>query len=143
MEGISAAASVIGVIQLTGSIVTICSSYLREVKSAQDDIITLQRTVAGLEGTVQRLREFLQGPHGTGLITSSLLVDNITDCLSALGALEKRIDPGKRQGMMKRLGLRAFKWPLKRKEVDKSIQDLESYKSSFILALQIDQTYIS
>jgi ethanolamine utilization microcompartment shell protein EutS len=36
-------ASVIGVIQLTGSIVTICSSYLREVKSAQDDIITLQR----------------------------------------------------------------------------------------------------
>lgn len=105
MEGISAAASVIGVIQLTASIVKICGGYLHEVKNARDDIISLQRTVASLEGTVQKLKELLQGPHGTRLETSSSLASRIANCLSDLGALEKKIDPGKGKFSMKRFGI--------------------------------------
>ncbi|KAJ9481264.1 hypothetical protein VN97_g12229 [Penicillium thymicola] len=140
MEGVSAAASVIGVIQLTGSIVKICGGYLQEMKTAREDIIALQRSITGLEGTLRNLSEFLQGPHVTKLPTSSLLVNNVTDCLSDLGALEKKIGPGRGKGMMRKLGLRAFKWPLKRTEVDRIIQGLERYKSSFTFSLQVDQT---
>ncbi|KAJ6092101.1 NACHT and WD40 domain protein [Penicillium canescens] len=139
MEGISAAASVIGVIQLTGSIVKICCGYLQEMKNAREDIIALQRSITGLEGILQKLLESFQGRHATQLPTSSLLVNNVTDCLSDLGALEKKIDPGRGKGMMRKIGLRAFKWPLKRTEVDRIIQGLERYKSSFTLSLQVDQ----
>jgi hypothetical protein len=53
MDGLSAVASVAGIIQLTGNIVRICSGYLQEVKTAREDIIALQRSVAGLEEILQ------------------------------------------------------------------------------------------
>lgn len=140
MDGLSSAASVIAVIQLTGSIVKICGCYIQEAKDARDDITTLQRTVAGLDGILQKLKEFLQDPTGAKLPTSSSLVNNITDCLSDLGALEEKVDPGKGKRMMRKFRFRSLKWPFKRTEVDRIIQDLERYKSFFTLPLQVDQT---
>ena len=140
MDGLSSAASVIALIQLTGSIANICGGYIQEVKDARDNIISLQRTVAGLEGVLQKLKELLQESHETRLPTSSLLVNNISDCLLCLEAVEDKIDLGRGKRMMKRLGIRAFKWPLRRKEVDRIIIDLERYKSFFTLSLQVDQT---
>jgi hypothetical protein len=140
MDGLSSAASVIAVIQLTGSIVKICGGYIQEVRDARDDIASLQRTVAGLEGILQKLKEFLQGPNGRQLPTSTSLVNNITDCLSDLEHLEEKINPGKVKRMMRRFGFRALKWPIKRAEVDRIIQKLERYKSLFSLSLEIEQT---
>ena len=140
MDGLSSVASVIGVIQLTGSIVKICSGYLQEVKSAREDIIALQRSVAGLEGTVQTLKKIILGPHGKLLSNSLSLINDISDCLLELAALEKRIDPRGGQELMRRIGFRALKWPIKRAQVDKIIQNLEKYKTSFILSLEVDQT---
>lgn len=89
--------------------------------------------------TVQKLKKLLQGPHGPKLPTSSLLLGNITHCLSNLEALKKRIGPGKRKDMMRRLETQVFKWPLKREEVDIIIKGLERYKSSLNLSLHVDQ----
>ncbi|KAF4208752.1 hypothetical protein CNMCM5878_005312 [Aspergillus fumigatiaffinis] len=139
MDGLSSAASVIAVIQLAGSILKICGGYIQEVKDARDDIITLQRAVAGLEAIAQKLKEILHEPRGTELSSSSL-VNSISDCLSCLEALEEKIDIGRGKRKMKRLGIRALKWPLKRKEVGRIITDLERYKSFFTLSLQVDQT---
>ncbi|KAJ6107986.1 NACHT and WD40 domain protein [Penicillium sp. IBT 18751x] len=140
MDGLSSAASVIAVIQLTGSIVKICGSYLQEAKDARDQIIALQRTVTGLESILYKLSELLQGPCDAKLGTFSLLVNDVSDCLSRLEGLKEKIDPVGGKRMMRRLGIRALKWPLRRAEVNKIIHDLERYKSSFILSLQVDQT---
>lgn len=43
---------------------------------------------------------------------------------------------------MSKIGLRTLKWSLKRTEVEKVMKDLDRYKSSFILSLQVDQTYV-
>ncbi len=139
MDGLSSAASVIAVIQLTGTVVKICGGYIQEVKDARDDIISLQRTVADLEAILQKLKELLQEPRGIKLSTS-LLVNNISDCLACLEAVEKKIDLGRRKRMMKRLGIRALRWPFKRSEVDRIITNLERYKLFFTLSLQVDQT---
>ncbi|KAF3030276.1 hypothetical protein E8E15_011607 [Penicillium rubens] len=80
MEGLSSAASVIAVIQLTGIIVNIlvniCGGYVQEVKEARDDIITLQRTVAGLEEILQKLKGLLQDSNvdSTKLPSSSSII---------------------------------------------------------------------
>lgn len=142
MDGLSSAASVFAVIQLTGSVVKICGSYIQEVKDARDDIITLQQTVAGLQGILQKLREFLQGPRPTNQPTSSSLIINITNCLSDLEGLEEKIDPGRKKRTMRKFGIRALKWPLQRTEVERIIQNLERYKSAFSLSLHVDQSWV-
>jgi len=142
MDGLSSAASVIAVIQLTGSLVKLCGGYIQEVKDARDEILTLQQAIAGFQGTLEDLQKFLQSNDGKALPTSSRLVSNITDCLSDLRALEARLDPGMGKKLMRKVGLRALKWPLKRTEVEGVTQNLERYKSSFLLSLGVDQAYV-
>jgi hypothetical protein len=128
------------VIQLAGSLVNICGGYFQEVKDARDEILTLQQAIAVLQRTLQDLLELLQSDDGTALPTSSRLARNITDCLSNLQALRAKLNPGKGKKLMRKVGLRALKWPLKRAEVDCAIQNLERYKTSFLLSLQVDHT---
>jgi hypothetical protein len=117
MDGLSSAASVIAVIQVTGSLVKLCGGFIQEVKDARDEIFELQRSIAGLQWTVQELQKILQGNDGKALPTSRLVI-NITDCLSYLHAFQARLDPGKGKKLMRKVGFRALKWPLKRAEVE-------------------------
>jgi hypothetical protein len=140
MDTVSSVASVIAVIQLTGSLVKLCGGYIREVKDARGEILNLQRAITGLQATLQDLQKYLQSDNGKVLPTSSQIVPNITDCLSDLQALEARLDSGKGKRLMRKVGLRALKWPLKRTEVEDVVKNLERYKTSFLLSLQVDQT---
>jgi hypothetical protein len=142
MDSLSSAAGIIAVIQLTGSLLKLCGGYIREVKDARDEILTLQQTIAGLEGTLQDMHKFLQSTDRKALPTSSRLVRTITDCLTDLCALHTKLDPGRGRKLMRKMGLRALKWPLKHAEMEGIIQKVERYKSSFLLSLQVDQTYV-
>ncbi|CDM32991.1 unnamed protein product [Penicillium roqueforti FM164] len=141
MDLLSSAASVVAVIQLTGSLVKICGGYIQEVNNARDEINKLQRAISGVQGILQDLDKLLQS-HSNTLPASSRLVSNITDCLSDLRALEAKLDPGRGKTLMRKMGLRALKWPLKHTEMEAIVQNLERYKSSFNLSLQLDQTYV-
>ncbi|KAJ5898218.1 hypothetical protein N7504_008506 [Penicillium tannophilum] len=138
MDVLSSAASVIAAIQLTGSLLKLCGGYIQEVKNARDEILTLQRAIKGLQGTLHGLQKLLQSNDGKALPTSSRLVSNISDCLSDLRVLEVRLDPKQGMKLMRKVGLRALKWPLKRDEVEGFTQNLERYKSLFLLSLQVD-----
>ncbi|EFR02261.1 hypothetical protein MGYG_05262 [Nannizzia gypsea CBS 118893] len=140
MDPLSATASVIGIIQLTGAIVKICGSYIHEVKNAKQDIISLQQEIVSLAGVLEKLSQLLHSSDSTRLAPSQTLVSDIIRCLSTLEALKDRVDPGMGKKLMGRLGVRALKWPLQRDEVEKTIKDLERYISLFTLSLQVDQT---
>lgn len=142
MDALSSAASVIAIIQLTGSLVKLCGGYVQEVKEARDEILTLQQAITSLQGTLRELRRFLRSNDAKTLPASSQIIDDSTDCLSDLRALEAKLDPRKGKKLMRKLGLRALKWPLTRSEVEGVIQKIERYKSSFILCLNVDQTYV-
>lgn len=142
MDGLSSAASVIAVIQLAGSIVKICGRYIRGVKNARDEIFKLKQAVMGLVGVLQELEVLLQGPYSAKHFISQTLNGPVAECCSTLAALEVMIDPGKGKRVMKKFGLRAWKWPLECTEVDRIIQDIERYKSFFTLSLTIDQTCV-
>jgi hypothetical protein len=141
MDGLSSAASVFAVIQLTGSLVELCGGYIQKVKGARDEISNLQRSITGLQETLQDLESLIKSKEGIALPTSSRLIGNLTTCLSDLRALETRLDP-KKTKLMRKVGWRALKWPLNRTEVEEVIQNLERYKTSFILSLQVDQRYV-
>ncbi|KAL5357236.1 hypothetical protein BJX96DRAFT_181550 [Aspergillus floccosus] len=128
MDGLSLAASVIAVIQLTGSLVKLCGGYIQE------------RAITSLHNTLRDLQRNLQKNKAKGLPTSSRLLSDITACFCELRKLETTLDPGKGKKLMGRMGLRALKWPIKRTEVESLTQNLERYTSLFLLALQVDQT---
>lgn len=141
MDGLSVAASIIGVIQLAGSIAKLCGGYIQDVKDASADIIALRQAINGLISVLENLAAILNNPN-SGLGITLVLKDDIRTCLLTLEALEGKVGMGKGKKAMKRLGLRALKWPLKRSEVEKVMGDIERYKSSFSLSLQVDQMWV-
>jgi hypothetical protein len=67
MDPLSCAASIIAVIQLTGSIVGTCGGYINKVKNAQKDIVNLQQEISGLGEVLKMLNKLLRGPDGKKL----------------------------------------------------------------------------
>ncbi|KAL4949059.1 hypothetical protein BDW69DRAFT_198408 [Aspergillus filifer] len=143
MEPLSCAASVIAIIQLTGSIATICGGYIKEVKDAREDVTSLQQGITSLLEIVKKLKELVQSQDGRELSTSQILINDTAGCMSVLTLLREKIDPEntrKSTKAMRKFGLRALKWPLKRAELERTLQNLERFKSLFTLTLQVDQT---
>lgn len=142
MDGLSVAASVIIVIELSAKITALCLQYSTAVKDAKKDIQRLQTQVNNVEKVVKGVQQLLDGPHGTKLSTSQKLRQAIHGCRAQLQDIETRLDPGKGRKAMSRLGLRALKWPFESKKIDEFTHKLESCNASISLALQVDQTWV-
>lgn len=139
MDPLSCAASVIAVIQLAGSLASICGGYIKKVKNAQKDILDLHEEISSLQKVLESLNKLLRGPGGEKLTSLQQIFDDTIKCSSILKTLGDRINPETTQSSTRRLGLRSLKWPLQRTEVDETIDQIKRYKSLFAFALQVDQ----
>lgn len=140
MDGVSAAASVVALIQISAKVASLCAEYYSHVKSAKKDIDRFHLEVEALIKVLQNLQELAQKPGAEKLFTSNKLNESIQSCFSELTHFKERLEPGKGRKAMSRYGIRALKWPFKSKELEKAIGVLERYKSTFSTALNIDQT---
>jgi hypothetical protein len=140
MDGLSGAASVIAVIDISAKIVSLCYQYSVAVKDAKDDIERVRRKVSDITHILEKIKQLLNSRDKTRLSTTQDLFDSLKQCLGELKSLEGKLDPGKTRKTMSRFGLRALKWPFSSKHVDKIVLDLEGYERTFSLALQVDQT---
>ena len=59
-----------------------------------------------------------------------------------LQTLNNKLELSTGRKAMRRIGIRALKWPFKSGEIDTVIKKLERYKQTASLALQVDQTYV-
>lgn len=64
MDGLSAVASVIAVIQISGAVLSLCAQYLKAVKNAKSDIEHLQGELSGLRAVLEGAQELLESPNG-------------------------------------------------------------------------------
>ncbi|KAF2194571.1 vegetative incompatibility protein HET-E-1, partial [Zopfia rhizophila CBS 207.26] len=138
MDGLSGAASVITVIDISTKIVSLCYQYSSEVKKAKIDIELIQRKVTDIKKLLERIKQLLDGPNGPRLPVTHELCDSLLKCLRALQELKTQLEPGKTRKAMSRFGMRALKWPFTSKEVEKMVINLEGYKQTFSLALQMN-----
>lgn len=139
MDGLTGAASLIAVIEISAKITSLCFQYSVAVKYANRDIDRLQRKVSDLKNILEGAKRLLDGQL---LSTAQTLVDSLKDCFLRLEELQTQLDPGKTRKAMSRLGVRAIKWPFTSKEIEKIVNGLERYEQTFILALQVDQTWV-
>ncbi|KAH0556398.1 hypothetical protein GP486_005680 [Trichoglossum hirsutum] len=139
MDGLSAAASVIAVVDMSAKIASLCFQYLIAVKDAKNDIERLQRKVGEIRGILERIKQLLDGRDKARLSTTSELSNSLKECFRELEELKAELEPRKARKAMSRFGVRALKWPFTSKQVEKIVSGLERYEQAFTLALQVDQ----
>ena len=139
MEGLSGAASVIAVIDISAKIISLCFQYSVAVKNAKKDIERLQKKVSDIKDILGEVRRLLEGRDKTLLSTTHKLSDSLKECLLQLQELNMQLKPGKTRKAMSRFGFRALQWPFTSKEVENLVTSLERYEQTYTLALQTDQ----
>lgn len=145
MDGLSAAASVIGVIQIAGTVASLCSRYLKTAKNAKRDIERLQGELNSLLAVLTGAQSLLEGPKGTRLQTLRELRDGLTECSSQLSDLKAKLEkrrPEATEKILKLIGAHA-RWPFESSDVDDIIRNLNNCRDTISAALNIDQTYVT
>ncbi|KAI9167834.1 Kinesin light chain [Paramyrothecium foliicola] len=142
MEGLGAAANIIAVVDLSAKVATLCLQYSKEVASARADIQRLHTQVEHLGTALRASQRLLKDAKAQSLLTSHELVGSFRECIAELKRLKDKLDPSPARTTMRRLGLRALKWPFNSKEVDQLLTSLERHEKTIMLGLQIDQTAV-
>ena len=143
MDGLSAAASVIAVIQISSQVFDLCRTYYINVKEARKDIQRLRTEITALQDVLISVADLADDSDSTSLKTLNLISQEdgpAQQCRAELIALAARLDPGEEKGRMRQFGMRSLKWPFGSKEVDQILDTIGRHKSSFTLALAVDQT---
>ena len=138
MEGLGVAASAIAVIELSAKIALLCMQYSVAVKHAKADIERLRKEVDSVTNLLRDAETLIKTANNQ-LPTSTKLQPAFSDCLVQLSAVSDKLEPGKRQKIMSTIGVRALKWPFQSKEIRTVIDNLERFKDTVSLALQVDQ----
>ena len=144
MDGLSVVASVTAVVQISSQIFDLCRTYYMSVKDARTDIQRLRDEVTSLQDVLASVVDLVDVPGSSTLSTLNLFTQPdgpAQQCHDELLKLLSILDQGQGKDKMKKFGLRALKWPLSSKDVDKVLQDLERHKATFNLALAADNTY--
>ena len=146
MEVVGAASSIITVIQITGSLVSICYDYQKGIRHYPKDLIKITHELQSLRNVLERLVDIAHSQDDSASIALPTL-DSLNHpggpleiCKEELGKLELKLAPAKDR--LQQVG-RALTWPLKEKDVRKTLGTLARQRGLFQLALTADQTTIT
>lgn len=139
-EAVGLAASIISIVELSAKVGKLCVQYSTTARNARADITWLQGRLKDLNVCLEAAQRLLSDPKNTALATSRSLIDSLNVCETELAEVRDRLDPGSARKAMRRFGLRALKWPFESKEISTVILNLEHYKQTITLCLQVDQT---
>lgn len=132
-EVVGLAASIIGVIQLTGQLAGIGYGYIGGVKRAPKDLRDLVRELSSLIDVLTALQDYVEeNPQSPALRMLGKKDGPLQGCTEELEALKSNINPkdGQKLGVRERL-----KWPLKDTETAQHIVRIERHKSSLSITL--------
>ncbi|KAF4979066.1 hypothetical protein FDECE_18120 [Fusarium decemcellulare] len=146
MDGLSVAANIIAVVELTAKVASLCVQYSTAVKNARSDIERLQRELNSLEAVLFRARSLAEGPHGAKLQAIQQLQGALDDASSQLlhlsARMEEKLANSKTRKAMSRFGIRALKWPFESSEIETIIRNLDRNRDALSTALIIDNTVL-
>ena len=131
----------IAVGQVSAKILSMIWKYYSEVQDAKSNVTYLANEIQDLHNVMQKLQGLLQDDSmATEVPVLASLSGTIEQSLLDIKLLQKKLDPGTGDKLMKRVGKR-LEWPLRKKEVDDWVAKFQRFKSTVNLALNTDQTY--
>ena len=141
MDPVSAAASVIAVVQISGQVFQLCQAYYSGVKEARKNIKLLRDEITSLQDVLTHVADLAEDPGSANPSILSLLDQQngpVQQCQKDLKGLVLKLEPGQENNKMKQFGLRALKWPFSSKDVEKLLTTIGRHKATFNLALTAD-----
>ncbi|KAF3183917.1 hypothetical protein TWF788_005390 [Orbilia oligospora] len=135
-DPLSTIASIIAVIQGING----CWKIYSGIKDAKGDIDRLSVEVANINGLIERVRALIRDPKFYGLSKNEDLASALKGCQDELRKLQSKLDSQKEHS---RLSLfKRTKWPFAKTGVVETINNLERWKGSINVFLNVDQTDI-
>ena len=146
MEVIGAASSIITVIEVIGTVISICYDYQRGLRRYPKDVIKIIQELQSLRNILERLADIANSQNESASIALPALVSLTPSggplelCRVELEQLQLNLTPA--EGRLKQIG-RALTWPLKGKDVQKALGTLSRQRGIIQLALTADQATVS
>src|SRR5689334_18180231 len=100
MDGLSSAASVLAVVDMSALVASLLFQSSKEVENAKEDIIRVQMQVDSLKNASESVQQHLSGPDGAKLEASQKLLAALNYGCSQLESLEQRLHSGKERKAM-------------------------------------------
>lgn len=141
MDRLNAAASVVALVQICGTIFILCQDYSANVKHAREVIRRLRDEVVPLQDILTEVVDLAEAPGSAKLAVLHRLSEPdglVQQCQSELEMLCAKLDTAQSDGNMTKLGLRALKWPFSKTEIEATLFIIRRQKEQFHLALAAD-----
>lgn len=156
MDPLSITASLIAVLQISGTVISALYEYRNGVKSASKDAARIIAEINSLRGILESLLQAVEkedykagsnGGGGSRLANFQALTQpdgELKRCQADLEAVSGKLvgdDAGSLSGWKK--VRKALVWPFKEKDVEKLLQSVQKAKSTMQFALSADQTALT
>ena len=140
-EAVGLAASIGGLVSIASKVSALCYDYFSEVMNAQKDIQQLVSEISSLATLLEPLSKPAQASKISSSDSILQLVQQCKEMLEKLeGQLELRRQPNQhsdRIAQQFRMASQSLKWPFKKEDTQKGIQQIERLKSTVSLGLQM------
>lgn len=138
-DPLSIAASIVAILQAT----TTAVKYIAEVRDSSSECSKLLVELSMTSGVLDSLQILLETSHrDTWLVTAKSLAKPqgpLAEFERLVNTIISKVSPATG---LKKVG-KAITWPFKREEVKDMMAALERQKTMFVLALELDQAYVS
>lgn len=130
--------TIIALVVTTTQILSLLTKYYQGVHDARTDVERMVSELQSFQHVLNKVQELLNSSNDTKLSASSSQVTAIAQSMSFLDKLKDILDPSHGKRMMKRVGFRALKWPLTKKQLNEYIAHLDRCKGTLNLAFEVD-----
>ena len=141
MDPISAAASVIALVQVADRIISLCKAYITGVHDAPADLRAILIEVGSVKCVLEVI-ELLGPPEPGSANILQKLASPLEGCREALTSLETLFPPSSSitRGKERRvtLSLASLAWPFKRDKAQRLLRELGRHKANITLGLSAD-----
>ena len=140
MDPLSVTASIIAVIQLTGSVISTVYNYRKGVKHASEDTAKIIQDLTAFSQILEKLLEmienerFTEGTHFASLEDLVKPDGPLGSCQKTLERLNAKLQP--ENGW--RAAKQSLTWPLKQDYVKKTLDEIATAKDTLGLAITVD-----
>jgi uncharacterized protein Yka (UPF0111/DUF47 family) len=139
MDGLSLAASVVGLVSLAVQVAPTLCEFFSDVKSAREDIANFSREIDAFRDVAQRLYELLTSNPAEARqfdTTASVLVQTISSSEKCFQELERLLKSPVKDGSLK--WSRKMYWPFCKKRIENIINRLGRYNQLLQFSLTME-----
>ena len=141
-EAVGLAASIGGLVVIASKVSMLCYNYFSDVMDAREDIQQLVSEISSLANLLEPLSTPAQASKIFRTSDSDSILQLVQQCKEMLeklqGELELQRQPNKLSDRIaQKLRMTSLRWPFKKEDTRKGIQQIERLKSTVVLKLQV------